>query len=211
MDTTGKNVYGMQIVENYLYILTSRDFVIYSLIENLIIKSWPLPTVAYNITIDENLIYISSNNVISVYNKEGKSRKEKEILRIGAQTFCGIAHDKEYLYICEQEEKTILVFNKETNLYIREIGKKLLTKPSSIYIDQSFLYVWDFKCITVLSTDIEEKEFFHKIFGPSKNSCPGLESLGNLDGTTYLTNHISIVNNRLYIAVPNLQCILMYE
>jgi len=206
-----EKIYGMQIIENYLYMLTSRDVEIYDLLQNCIFKKWRAPICSFNMIVDENFIYVSSFKTVIVYDKQGNI-KTKEIWRTTKQRFCGIALDKEYLYVCEiQETKSVLVFNKETNVYTREIGRNILIKPTSIYWNQNFLYVWDFKCITVLSTDIDNEEFVHKILAPKEISCPGLEYLGNFEAIEYLGNQICIVNDRLYVAVPRSQSILMFE
>jgi len=185
--------YGMDLVNNILYMLKPRGFIIYHFLENFIIKEWNFPENrdVYNMTIDQDFIYFTTSSCIFKYNKEGK--EIDQIRPTEKVDLCGIANDNEYLYICERHENKILVLLKEGSILIREFGKTRLKRPSSIYLHQNILYVWDFKCITVLSIENEE---MYQVIGT------GMEGIGNTEGTTHLGPHLCIVNNRLYVSTP---------
>jgi len=193
-------VYGMEIRKNILYILKDGPFYIFNLLQNCVTYNWKLLSNVYNMTIDDNFIYFPTYTHITIYNKEGQSIKE---IRIPSTELCGIANDKEYLYVCNtSKDYKILVIKKETGTVIRELGQNILKKPSSIYLYDNFIYVWDYKCITVLS--IENSEIFQYL-------GQGIDDIGNNDGATYLANHMCVVKNRFYVANPHSRRILMFE
>jgi len=188
------SIYEMELDDNNtLYLLHPWKLIIYNLVQNTRMEC-ALASHVCNMSVDKNVVYLTTGNIYAFYKKETTLHKI-----ITHEYACGVANDKDNLYICDRSMNNILVFDKIQYQMIREFGNQILKKPTSILCYNNFLYISDLERMVVLTITGE----LFRVIGENTG-------IGNTSGVGFLPRNFCIVNNRLYILSRN-SSVLIFE
>jgi len=199
---------GIEIVNNYLFIIQVQAMLIIEMKSNQIIQQWSLPklldyTYGRYFKVDQDRIYFTlyRSHYIYLYNHNGN-----EIKKFGNQEESdkqgkfnepqGLTIDYRYLYICDENNHRIQVVNKANGVFIRQWGQYGIQDrgefcfPTGLLLYNDLIYVGDRYRVQVFT---REGEFVHYI---------GTENAGQAkrEGEFCSVTGFCVVKDRLYVA-----------
>jgi len=217
LHTLKYNAYGIEIIDNSLYMINQNKFCILDIKTNSMIEDWILPSEGENPVggyylkkIDQDKLYFTPKHS-SLHYVYYCNIKGQEIQKFGSKEGsqkkgqfhypAGITVNNKYLYVCEHFNNRVSVVNKENGKFINiwEKGERPINFPLSILFFENLFYVGDAPGIQVFKKEGE---------------CVGVfGGHGNSNGLFNKVTGVCLVNDMIYIVdrdnkrIPSLELI----